>query len=105
MIRAEQRDAVRHPIFGGVAELISGARRQHSAAYKVAEISIEGDLTQHQHDLESPQHFHFAIKKGRAVGKLFSRRLVIRWRTTSYRGDVEVRQLQAIAAMCSSGLG
>src|SRR5437868_7617953 len=68
------------------------------------EVAVEGNFAQHEHDLQLLQSFHLAIKKRRAVSELLSGRLVVRRSATSNGGDVDIAQLQAIAAVSGRGL-
>ena len=71
MIRAQQRAAIRNFVGLAVAKEDSAFRFQLSASFHIIQVSVEGDLAQHDHYFYIGERGKFAIEKCCAIPNLF----------------------------------
>src|SRR5215475_3834445 len=99
MIRAEQRDAVRHDRHRAVAELRQGSRHAESATATRAQVRVPPDLAQrddHAHLVEQAQ----LLQEERLAPPHFERRWLVGGRRAARRGrDVGASKLEPVTGM------
>jgi len=88
-----------------VSEPEIGEALNLAAVFQNAQIRIECDLPQRDHNLKMCKDFQFAIEERTAVAQLQRRRLVVRGRAMRCRRDPRIGKLQSVAKAPALGLG
>jgi hypothetical protein len=87
-----------------VPEAEIGQVLDRAAALQDAEVGVESDFPQGDHNPKIREQFEFAFEEGAAVAEFFGRWLIVRWRAVGGGGDPGVEQAKSVFGVRAFGL-